>query len=166
MNKQSTIILCVLASLALKAEAAIKKDGLWTGKDWYNNAHKIGVKDGVPYSNDEAMNRFLKSPLSYDGPIRDDWMTLKNVQLVNSIFPEEDWDVAFPHAHSIYTHENFLKAVSRFPAFCNETSESTEDDPNFEDALEQTCKRELATLFAHWGQETGKRSPSDGEFWT
>ena len=21
-------------------------------------------------------------------------------------------------------------------------------------------------MFAHWGQETGKRSPSDGEFWT
>lgn len=28
------------------------------------------------------------------------------------------------------------------------------------------CRRELASIFAHWGQETGKRDPSDGEFWT
>ena len=34
------------------------------------------------------------------------------------------------------------------------------------DALEQSCRIELATLFAHWAQETGKRSQSDGDFWT
>lgn len=32
--------------------------------------------------------------------------------------------------------------------------------------MDETCKRELSTIFAHWGQETGKRDPSDGEFWT
>ena len=32
--------------------------------------------------------------------------------------------------------------------------------------LDKNCKRELASVFAHWGQETGKRSWNDGEFWT
>ena len=32
--------------------------------------------------------------------------------------------------------------------------------------LEVACKRELAGIFAHWTQETGKRDPSEGENWT
>ena len=31
---------------------------------------------------------------------------------------------------------------------------------------DDVCKRELAAMFAHWGQETGKRDPAEGEFWT
>ena len=49
--------------------------------------------------------------------------------------------------------------MAKFPAFCRENN----IDGN---TIEMTCKRELATMFAHWGQETGKRSPSNGEFWT
>ena len=30
---------------------------------------------------------------------------------------------------------------------------------------DEVCKREMAAIFAHWGQETGKRDPRDGEFW-
>ena len=52
-----------------------------------------------------------------------------------------------------------MKAVAKFPAFCNENNIQG-------NILEQTCKRELATLFAHWGQETGARDPNRGEFWT
>lgn len=49
--------------------------------------------------------------------------------------------------------------MAKFPAFCNETNLSGW-------SLEDTCKRELATIFAHWTQETGARDPSKGEFWT
>jgi len=84
---------------------------------------------------------------------------MKNVQTVQSIFPESDWPIAFPLANSVYSYDDFLKAVGKFPAFCNENNISG-------NTLEETCRRELAAIFAHWGQETGKRSTWDGEFWT
>lgn len=86
-------------------------------------------------------------------------MDMANVQLVNSIFPSSEWAIAFPYANSIYTHDSFLKAVSKFPSFCNETNMSGW-------TLEQTCRRELATVFAHWTQETGYRSGDSSTWWT
>ena len=85
------------------------------------------------------------------------YKVLSNVQRVQSVFSQADWDLGFPLADPIYTYENFLKAVAKFPYFCGES--------NLDLSLEDTCRRELATLFAHWGQETGKRSPGEGEFW-
>ena len=41
-----------LACLGHLASAAIVEDGIWTGNDWYDTLHKIGVSNGVPYSND------------------------------------------------------------------------------------------------------------------
>ena len=44
-----------IASFALLvaiSEAAIAEDGLWTGNDWYDDKEKIGVRNGIPYSND------------------------------------------------------------------------------------------------------------------
>ena len=60
------------------------------------------------------------------------------------LFSSADWDRGFPQADKIYTYDNFLKAVAKFPAFCNEknTDKLT---------LDQVCKRELAGIFAHWG---------------
>ena len=49
--------------------------------------------------------------------------------------------------------------MAKFPSFCGETNIEGQ-------SLEDTCKRELASIFAHWTQETGKRAPDDGEFWT
>jgi chitodextrinase len=55
----------------------------------------------------------------------------------------------------LYTYEGFLHAVGKFPAFCGE---SNIEDYNFD--LDQTCKRELAIMFAHFGQETGNHDPN------
>ncbi len=46
-----TLNLC-LALVALEASAAIVSDGLWTGNDWYDTKTEIGVRNGIPYSND------------------------------------------------------------------------------------------------------------------
>ena len=151
------LALCALALLTLEVEAAIVTDGLWTGNDWYDSANGMGVQNGKPYSNDAAGLRRLTAPLSKDGSI-DDYLSMVNVQRVQSFFTQADWNTAFPHADAIYTYTNFLKAVAKFPAFCNET--------NLSMSLLDTCKREVSTLFAHWGQETGKRDPANGEFWT
>ena len=78
---------------------------------------------------------------------------------MQSIFPASQWPVGFPQANSVYTYVDFLKAVAKFPAFCKDNNISG-------NTLEQTCKRELSTIFAHWGQETGKGDPDAGEFWT
>jgi len=86
-------------------------------------------------------------------------MTRENVQRVMSILNEAEWDDGFPIADPVYTYDNFLKAVGKFPFFCGETNIAGQ-------TLEQACKRELAGIFAHWGQETGKRDPNEGEFWT
>ena len=66
-----------------------------------------------------------------------------------SVFPKSEWSTAFPHANPFYTYEAFLKGVAEFPMFCNETALGW--------PLEKSCRKELATVFAHIGQETGKR---------
>ena len=44
-----------------------------------------------------------------------------NVQLVNSIISEQEWnDELFPRRSSSYTYMAFLQAVAMFPAFCGE----------------------------------------------
>jgi len=149
---------CGLAALALQANAAIVENGLWTGNDWYDSTLQIGVHNGVPYSNDPKVSRRITSPLTFDGDVSTNYMDQENVKRVSSLFSAADWSVGFPLANPVYTYKNFLKAVAKFPKFCNETNKAGQ-------SLDQTCKRELATLFAHWGQETGKRSTSDGEFW-
>lgn len=105
------------------ANAAIKAEGPWTGKDWYDNTNKVGVSNGVPYSNDDIVNHRLVAPLSKDTDMAD-YMSMANAQRVASIFPESQWASAFPYANSVYSYDDFLKAVAKFPAFCNETNVS------------------------------------------
>ena len=143
-----TFYACMLAYLANEASAAIKADGPWTGKDHTTNGVKI--VNGIPTSDDTDLLHFLRSPLSLDTDINN-YLNLTNVKRVKSIFKAEDWPGAFPYANSVYNYDDFLKAVGKFPAFCNETALQGW-------SLEDTCRRELATLFAHWGQETGYRS--------
>ena len=75
-----------MALLSLSAEAAIVENGLWTGNDWYKDEYKIGVKNGVPYSNDPMVQRRLTAPLSFDGDIDDIYEDFPNVQRIKSLF--------------------------------------------------------------------------------
>ncbi len=133
-----------VALLAAFSEAAIVEDGIWTGHDWYDAALKIGVKNGVPYSKDKLVQHRLTAPFTVDGSVEADYLTRDNVKRVQSIMNESDWDRGFPHANAIYTYDNFLKAVAKFPHFCNESNLSYY-------SLDEMCRRELATIFAHWG---------------
>ena len=78
MSITKTIYSVALLLSAEFASAAIVADGIWTGHDWYDNANKTGVKNGVPYSKDAVRQRALTSPLSLDGSI-DDYMGMENV---------------------------------------------------------------------------------------
>ena len=145
------------ASLAATAQislAAIVADGLWTGNDWYDATAKFGVRNGVPYSDDAAVDRRITSPLSRDGP-DPNYMQADNVQRVQRVFTEADWNTNFPFANALYSYTDFLKAVAKFPAFCGEA-------PTGEN-IDQVCQRELSTIFAHWAQETGLNDASNAE---
>ncbi|VFS10232.1 secreted chitinase [Salmonella enterica subsp. houtenae] len=70
-----------------------------------------------------------------------------NVKRVESILTEADWDYLFPMRATEYTYSNFLKAIGKFPAVCG-----TYTDGRDSDAI---CRKTLATMFAHFAQETG-----------
>jgi hypothetical protein len=80
----------------------------------------------------------------------DDYRSKPNVQRVMSLVDEQAWDDLFPIRADLYEYEGFLHAVGKFEAFCGESNLADEGY-----SLEQTCARELAALFAHFGQETG-----------
>ena len=56
---------------------------------------------------------------------------------------------------AIYTYEGFMKAVAKFPKLCGENNTS---DDNL-----TACKKEIATLFAHFTQETSLNSQWDND---
>lgn len=70
-----------------------------------------------------------------------------NVKRVESILSEKDWEYLFPMRAAEYTYSNFLKAIGKFPAVCG-----TYTDGRDSDAI---CRKSLATMFAHFAQETG-----------
>jgi len=61
---------------------------------------------------------------------------------------EDDWEFLFPMRKPVYTYDGFLRAVGKFDHFCGENNLDGYTD-------DQACARELAGLFAHFGQETG-----------
>ena len=71
----------------------------------------------------------------------------ENVKRVEGIIKASDWDYLFPLRAPEYTYSNFLKAVGKFPALCQ-----TYTDGRNSDAI---CRKSLATMFAHFAQETG-----------
>lgn len=71
------------------------------------------------------------------------------MNLVMSIISQSDWDYLFPIANSLYSYDSFLMAVAKFPGFCGENMTDLD-----------SCKRELATFFAHTTHECGKESGS------
>ncbi len=81
----------------------------------------------------------LISPLNPSNP--------SNVKRLEAVVSASDWEFLFPNRTPEYTYENFLKAVGKFPAFCGDYDDGRD--------AEQICKTSLATMFAHFTQETG-----------
>lgn len=73
---------------------------------------------------------------------------------MESILGVDKWNYIFAMRDDLYTYEGFLRAVAKFPAFCDESNRS-------DLTLDEACRYELATLFAHFGQETGNHNPND-----
>jgi len=92
-------------------------DGLWTGFDWSNT--QVGVKDGVPYSKDADIMRKINSPQVLLGTFSNSSNRdgKDNVKRVKSVFGSDKWP---SDAAAVYTYDDFLRAVAKFPKFCNE----------------------------------------------
>ena len=166
-QKYSIIQLGALAMLSNFASAAIKTDGLWTGADneFYDDVKKYGVKNGEPYSDDADVKHRMEAPQTLEESVDSNYLQKDNVKtVVKLIKSKEDWEIIFPLADDVYTYENFLKAVAKFPHFCNETKLKDSDGNDW--SKEKTCRRELAAMFAHWTQETGAHDDKEGEKWT
>lgn len=71
-----------IIAFASQASAAIVEDGLWTGNDWYDERLQIGVNNGVPYSNDAAVQHRITAPLTVDGPVEDSYLDSANVATI------------------------------------------------------------------------------------
>lgn len=75
-----------------------------------------------------------------------------NVKRVESIVPESSWNYMFSLANTAYNYTRFLRAVGKFKGFC-----ATYTDGRNSDAI---CRKALATMFAHFTQETGAHAAS------
>jgi len=88
----------------------------------------------------------------------------ENVKLVKSILTRAKWDdlttqmtkgdasILTTEEKATYSYGNFLRAIGKYPFFCAEQGVYS--------SLEEACRRELATLFAHGAQETGAHDPN------
>lgn len=90
--------------------------------------------------------------MATDGDVLD-YLSFPNVQRVQTLFPEADFDFVVPERNALYTYQGLLRAIGKFPAFCSESNMDVI-------SLDETCKRELAILFAHFNQETGQHDTS------
>lgn len=74
-----------------------------------------------------------------------------NVKRLESIIDQSSFEFLFPNRAPEYTYRKFLQAVAKFPAFC--------DDYETEQKAQAVCRKALATMFAHFTQETGGHDP-------
>jgi len=80
----------------------------------------------------------------------------ENVKRVEFILSEENYEDLFPRRHPSYTYKRLLQAIAKFPAICSYVGR--------EDQSDAICRKTLATMFAHFTQETGNHNPSDKEY--
>ncbi|EAR08440.1 hypothetical protein MED297_17647 [Reinekea sp. MED297] len=95
------------------------------------------VKDSIQTLNNDAVERVR--PSRADNP--------DNVKRVERLLSQADWNYLFALADPAYNYTRFLQAVAKFKGFC-----ATYDDGRDSDAI---CRKSLATMFAHFTQETG-----------
>jgi hypothetical protein len=128
------------STFALLTTAASAQNGIWTGHDWQNTSAGIGISNGVPYGLNSKTTQRLNSSSSIN-TANINIYSQPNVQRIQRLLTQSQWNQLFPQALTVYTYDGFLKAAAKYPMFCNEYP-----DPN---QLDWACKRELATFFAH-----------------
>lgn len=70
-----------------------------------------------------------------------------NVRRIERLLPASQWLQHFPQANPAYSYGKFLQASAKFSGFCRDFSDGRDADA--------ICRKALATMFAHFTQETG-----------
>ena len=128
--------------MAVVAQASIVEDSFWDSHNWDNAAMELSVVKGKVTGSSEASNSFITSSHSIPGH-PNNYSSLANVVRASSNFSESTWEDMTENASSIYSYDDFLKAVAKFPSFCGETMNPLGYNED------ETCSREIAALFAH-----------------
>lgn len=77
----------------------------------------------------------------------------ENVKRVERILPASQWEYLFPLRHPSYSYTGLLQAVAKFSGVCAAYSDGRDADA--------ICRKTLATMFAHFTQETGAHDRND-----
>lgn len=71
----------------------------------------------------------------------------ENVKRVERLLPAAQWDYLFPLRDPAYTYTGLLQSVAKFAGVCSSYADGRDADA--------ICRKTLATMFAHFAQETG-----------
>lgn len=101
-----------------------------------------------PITNQELFERIQYTTRTLPGTpvvdMNDPSKNPANVQRVMQVFPSDEFEYLFPGRNPVYTYKGLLTAVAKWPAFCDDAAPGlTRDD---------TCRKELASTFAHFVQ--------------
>ena len=118
MYNKNSLFTGALLMLAATQAKIVTDSPLWEN-DWYDKETKMGVKNGEPYSKDEAVQRFINAPRTIEGDVPN-YRQFENVKRVMRVFDKDDFDFIFPLIRTLYDYEGFLHAIGKFPAFCGE----------------------------------------------
>ncbi len=82
----------------------------------------------------------------------------ENVRRVERLLPASQWQQHFAASNPAYNYGKFLQAIGKFSGFCRDFTDGRQPD--------EICRKALATMFAHFTQETGAHDPySSFEQW-
>lgn len=110
----------------------------------------------LPSSPTQMLKRSARRPGGV--PSQSEVYSSANVKRIQRVLPEGTFNAMFPRANlglgpaagnGPYSYYNFLKAAAMWPAFCNEAANAGVD-------LDTMCKKEMASMFAHFAQEVGE----------
>lgn len=76
----------------------------------------------------------------------------ENVKRVEKLLPASQFDYLFPLRNPSYTYTGLLQAIAKFSGVCPTYSDGRDSDA--------ICRKTLATMFAHFTQETGAHDPN------
>jgi chitodextrinase len=135
--------------------------GPWTGYDWIDEVNGFKAVNGQIFGTKDSTIRSLWSAQARFNTPDVDFVNHENnaanVQRVLRVLPEATaWEYLTPFRVAEYTYQNFVTAVSKFPSFCGERGTVGRAAFMTDDEM---CMKELATLFAHFSQETGYHGP-------
>ncbi|WP_394199951.1 glycoside hydrolase family 19 protein [Shewanella waksmanii] len=143
MRSSLTMLLSSLAALSssslLAAEPVVLTQAEVTAKE--NQLTDFPLMKAVKASIATRDNAIVEAvtPLNANNP--------DNVKRLESILTEAQFEFLFAVRAPEYTYQGLLQAAAKFPALCG-----TYTDGRDSDAI---CRKSLATMFAHFAQETG-----------